>query len=394
MVHRAWRFTGALLCSTALLVACGDDGGGSGGTGGETSGAATSGGSTSTAGSSSGVTTSGSTTAEPGTGAPTTGGDSSSGGSSGGGGTTGGGAVAPVLLTITLHLENKTFDAAYFASLDAFAATFEAHGGRLTFEPRDQVVTAAAGPPVLFDWKALEARGHSIGSHAAIGGTQTTPLDTFTAQAKMRHDHLAPYVDRLDHISGNCGAVDWVTGVVAAGFKATTAATVLCLYSMDPADWPDPYKDLACAGPTDPVCHQSYPEDLPARMHPWRAKSGADWLTDDPAGQLVVIPGSGTLPCLAEEANNPGGTLPSCTLTAEDVTLALADLDAAIALADPDLVNTFYWVWGSWAITPAEQPVLEDFLAAVDERVAAGTVQWASVGGILDAYAAWVQAHP
>ena len=56
-----------------------------------------------------------------------------------------------------------------------------------------------------------------------------------------------------------------------------------------------------------------------------------------------------------------------------------------IAVADPDLVNSF---------TPAEQPVLEDFLAAVDERVAAGTVQWASVGGILDAYAAWVQAHP
>lgn len=308
--------------------------------------------------------------------------------------TTGQPATAPVLLTITLHLENSTFDAAYFAALDAFAATFEAHGGRLTFEPRDMVVAAAAGPPTLLDWKALEARGHSVGSHAAIGGTKPISLDMFTAQAKMRHDQLAPRVGRLDHISGNCGAVDWVKGVVDAGFTATTAATVLCLYSMDPADRPAPFMDLNCSGPTDPLCHQSYPTDLPARLHPWRAASGADWLSDDPAGALVVIPGSGTLPCLQEEAESPGDVLPMCDLTAADLDLALADLDAAIALADPDLVNTFYWVWGSWSLDPAEAPVLEDFLAEIDARVAQGQVQWASVGDMLDAHAAWVAAHP
>lgn len=308
--------------------------------------------------------------------------------------TTGEPAAAPVLLTITLHLENSTFDAAYFAALDAFAAAFEAHGGRLTFEPRDQVVAAAAGPPMLLDWKALEARGHSVGSHAAIGGTKPIPLDMFTAQAKMRHDQLAPRVTRLDHISGNCGDVDWVKGVVDAGFTATTAATVLCLYSMDPADRPAPFMDLNCSGPTDPVCHQSYPTDLPARLHPWRAGSGADWLTDDPAGALVVLPGSGTLPCLQEEAESPGDVLPMCDLSAEDLDLALADLDAAIALADPDLVNTIYWVWGSWSLDPAEAPVLEDLLGEIDARVAQGQVQWASVGDMLDAYAAWVAAHP
>lgn len=308
--------------------------------------------------------------------------------------TTTAGDTSPVLLTITLHLENSTFDAAYFAALDDFAATFEAHGGRLTLEPRDSVVKAAAGPPMLLDWKALEARGHAVGSHAAIGGVDPIPLDMFTAQAKMRHDQLAPRVTRLDHVSGNCGDVDWVKGVVDAGFRATTATTVLCLYSMDPADRPDPYKSLDCVGPTDPLCHQPFPSDLSARIHPWRARSGADWLSDDPAGELVIFPGSGSLPCLAEEAENPGDTLPSCTFAADDAALALADLDAAIAAADPNLVNTFYWVWGSWSLTPAEAPALEAFLVEIDARVAAGDVAWSNVGAMLDAYDAWLRANP
>lgn len=385
-----------VLAGAVAIPSCGGGGGGGTTAGTDTAGSTgdlSSTGGPGTSGTGAGSTGSAGSTGEGGTGtsaAPTTSG--TSGGSSGG--TTGGPGVAPVLLTLTLHLENNTFDADYFAGLDAFAATFEAHGGRLTFEPRDQVVAAAAGPPMLLDWKVLEGRGHAVGSHAAIGGTMSIPLDMFTAQAKMRHDQLAPRVNRLDHISGNCGAVDWVAGVVAAGFRATTAATVLCLYSMDPADRPAPYMSLNCKGATDPVCHQPYPQELVERIHPWRAKSGADWLGDDPGGPLVVFPGSGTLPCLKEEADNQGDNLPTCSLTAEDVTLALADLDMAIAAADPELLNTFYWVWGSWSISPAEEAALASFLDAIDERVAAGTVKWAHVGDMLDAWDAWAQAHP
>jgi hypothetical protein len=303
------------------------------------------------------------------------------------------GVPAALQLTLTLHLENRTFDAAYFASLDAFARSFEAHGGRLTFEPRGEVVSAAAGPPVLLDWKTLEGRGHAVGSHAGIGGTQATTLQQFTLQAKMRHDQLAPRVQRLDHISGNCGAVDWVKGVVDAGFSATTASTVLCLYAMSPQDRPAPYQDLNCKGATDPTCHQSYPADLVARLHPWRAASGASWLTDDPAGKLVVFPGSGTLPCLEEEATATGMTLATCSFTQADVTRALADLDAAIAALDASRLNTFYWVWGSWSLSAAEQPVLDAFLAAIDQRIATGKVQWSSIARMIDAYGAWEQSH-
>lgn len=299
----------------------------------------------------------------------------------------------PLMLGMTLHLENKTFDSAYFASLNSFAASFEKHGGKLTLEPRDVVVSAAAGPPLLFDWKTLEARGHAVGSHAGIGDTTATTLTQFTTQAKMRYDQLLPRVQRLEHISGNCGNVDWVKGVSDAGFKFTTAATVLCLYSMAQADRPAPYQTLNCTSPTDPTCHKSYPSDLTQRVHPWRAQDSGHWLTDSATGPLVIFPGSGTLPCLQEEATSSGTSLPTCTLTQEDVTRALAELDQAITLVDPNKINTFYWVWGSWSLSAQEQPILDTFLSEVDKRIAKGQVRWASMSEMYSAYLSWEKTH-
>lgn len=301
---------------------------------------------------------------------------------------------AKLALTITLHLENATFDAAYFQALDAFAAKVEKHGGRLTLEPRNTVVTAASSAPINFDWRKMEARGHAVGSHAAIGGTMMQTQAQFEMQAKMRYDQLLPVVNDLKHISGNCGNVDWVTGVTNVGFTATTAATVLCLYAMAPQDRPAEYQNLACSGPTDPICHKPYPEKLAERIHPWRAKNGATWLTNDPTGKLVIFPGSGTLPCLEEEATSMGGGLPTCTFTQEDVNRAMTELDGAIALLDPAKVNTFYWVWGSFSLSAAEEPILEAFLTAVDQRIANGKVEWKNVTEMLDAYVAWEAKNP
>ncbi|HRI66037.1 MAG TPA: hypothetical protein PK156_17440 [Polyangium sp.] len=306
----------------------------------------------------------------------------------------GGPGSAKLALTITLHLENATFDAAYFQALDAFAANVEKHGARLTFEPRTAVVTAASSAQINFDWRKLEARGHAIGSHAAIGGTMNQTLAQFEMQAKMRYDQLLPVVNKLEHISGNCGNVDWVTGVTNAGFSATTAATVLCLYAMAPQDRPPEYQNLACSSPTDPVCHKPYPEALDQRIHPWRAKNGATWLTHDPTGPLVIFPGSGTLPCLEEEATSMGGGLPMCTFTQEDVTRAINELDAAIALIDPSKINTFYWVWGSFSLSSAEAPILEAFLTAVDQRVTQGKVEWKNVTEMHADFVAWEAANP
>lgn len=83
-----------------------------------------------------------------------------------------------------------------------------------------------------------------------------------------------------------------------------------------------------------------------------------------------------------------------CTLTNEDVTRAINELDAAIALVDPAKINTFYWVWGSFSISAAEKPVLEAFLSAVDQRIADGKVEWKNVTEMHDAFVAWEAANP
>jgi hypothetical protein len=301
------------------------------------------------------------------------------------------GTPAPLMLALTLHLENaEPYDDAYFAALRTFAATFESHGARLTLEPRDVVVTAAASRT---DFAALESAGHAFGSHAAIGGTMMTSETMLEAQARMRRTQLLGVVERVDHISGNCATADWVGAVSRAGFSFTTAATVLCILAMAPDDRPAEYRSLTCRSATDPMCHRSYPEAVADRIHPWRAPDAAHWLTDDPGGPLVVIPGSGTLPCVEEESRSTGMTLPSCTFTGEDITLAMTDLDAAIALVDADRVNTFYWVWGSWGLDPGEEVVLERFLDAVDERVARGEVRWATSFDQYDAFVAWAATH-
>jgi hypothetical protein len=144
----------------------------------------------------------------------------------------------------------------------------------------------------------------------------------------------------------------------------------------------------------DPICHHAYPSDLPRRIHPWRAGSSANWFTDDPTGRLVIFPGSGTLPCLEDEAVSTGNALPrDCKLTAEDTTRALADLDAAIALVDPNQVNTFYWVWGSWAFSDDQKPALESFLGELDKRAARGQLRWANTTDMQAAYAGWESTH-
>ena len=112
-------------------------------------------------------------------------------------------------------------------------------------EPRDKArEILAAGPPMPFDWKTLEARGHAVGSTRPAGLPRRHCHSSRRRQ--MRHDQLAPRVNRLDHISGNCGNVDWVVQRRRPNF--TTATTVLCLYSVAAADRPAPYQSLACSG--------------------------------------------------------------------------------------------------------------------------------------------------
>lgn len=279
-----------------------------------------------------------------------------------------------LMLGMTVHLENNTFDDAYFAELNATAAIFAAHGAYLTFEPRDEVVQAVQ---MRTDdvFANLEDAGHAFGSHLTFSASSQS---MFLLLAQMRRNNLLMAVDHVEHGSGACPAdLDWVAGLSEAGFTVSTGTTVNCLLSIPSEMRPAEYTDLVCHGATDATCHRSYPNDIETAMHPWRAGSAATWLTPDPEGSLVIITGRGTLDCLHEE-EQPGGAMGgNCTLEQNDLDLALPDLDNAIAHIDPARTNTFYWIWSYGRAL--DHAALEVFLDAVDERVAAGTVQWNTI---------------
>jgi hypothetical protein len=299
---------------------------------------------------------------------------------------------AALSVAVTVHLENHApYDAAYATALRAFAGVFARHGAHLTLEPRQEVLMGDAS--VRAALAELEGAGHALGSHAAVGDMAGLTLPTFTTALAGRRSALLMTARRADHVSGICSSLDFVGAAAGAGFSFSTGSTALCMLAMAPADRPAGYATLSCAGATDPACHRSYPTAVDARIHPWRARDGAHWLTDDPAGRVVILPGSGTLPCLQEETRSTGSALPTCTLADDDLALGLADLDDAVTRVDANRVNTYYWVWGSWAPERVDSAVLERFLTAMDERVARGVVRWSTGPAMYDAFVAWESSH-
>ena len=297
---------------------------------------------------------------------------------------------SPVELAITVHLENGTFDEAWWRTFEDHAARFEAHGAFLTLEPREVTLTADArrASPSL---PRLRARGHEVGLHAAVGASSGATYDAFVRDLVRQRSALEALVGPIEHVSGTCAAFDWAGGVAEAGFSFTTAATVYCLMPVPAAERPAEYRATVCRSPFDPVvCHDPYPQAIDETAHAWRVASGATWLREDDAGRLVVLPGRGTIDCSVEEMGS--GAAGTCVLRDDDVAIALAELDETIAMRDPTRPAQLYWVWSYGRSLDFD--VLERLLVAVDERVARGEARWATANQIHASFVAWEATRP
>jgi hypothetical protein len=135
--------------------------------------------------------------------------------------------------------------------------------------------------------------------------------------------------------------------------------------------------------PSPAACHQAYPEELAERLSPYRAADGATWTTPIAEGGLVIIPSSGGLACFEEErASDDSKT--GCEFTQADINASIAELEEAIALVEPGRVNTYYLSWSLGQ--PLNPTLLEEWLAAVQNYVDAGQVEWASLVEMYDIY--------
>ena len=278
---------------------------------------------------------------------------------------------AILYLGIMVHLEgwNDDQDQERFAQhvqlMREYASLFETYGAKLTWESKE--VTDGAlkwGDNVLLE---MQQRGHGVGVHADIGGNKNYNCRNFAAGLRAEKEQLESLGVTVRHVSGIVSHCDWVTAAADAGYLFTTGNVAYAVMSMPAENRPPEYRD--CQTPAS--CHDVFPAELEARLHPWRANSGADWLTHDPNGKLVILPSSGGL-CVRPKSDDP-----SCEAF-------FRELEQAIALAQPGQVNTYYV---SWSLGQSiELDVLEAWLQRIDAYVKAGQVEWKTLPEMYDAY--------
>lgn len=276
------------------------------------------------------------------------------------------------------HTDREKFER-HAELVRSYADLFERYDAKLTFESKEMTEGILTwGDNVLAE---MEKRGHGIGVHADIGGQRTYECAHFVRDLRRERIQLEKLGVQVRHVSGNTSHCDWVEATIKAGYAFTTGNVAYSVMSMPIETRPEAYRD--CPDPSH--CHQTFPEALEDRLHPWRTSDGSDWLTHDPEGQLVILPSSQVLPCIAEELE--GGEFRGCSFDDRDIELFEQELKRAIALADPDGFNQFYLAWSLG--TPLDEEVIERWLQLVQPYVQSGEVVWATLPEIYDAYLVW-----
>jgi hypothetical protein len=292
------------------------------------------------------------------------------------------------MLNFSIHVEGyqEEDDPGGEAVFDAHVAAIlgladDADGGdgvdpdepRLTFELSPIFVNATEmwGSDII---SQLDARGHGVGVHADLGGQGYLDRTDFTNQLiGMREAIEAQGVDVV-HVSGICSPSEWVEAAIDAGFTATTGMVEFC-HSSYPGNYPLPCGDAANE------CHGMAVTDWEHLIHPWHTSTSADWLTDDPAGALLLVANGGSsVSCLREDA--AGAT---CAGVGEsgDVDELETLLREFIGHREAGEVNALTL---SWSVgRPPTAGFADELFAVVETYVAAGQVLWATMADIVAA---------
>jgi len=276
------------------------------------------------------------------------------------------------------HLNQAKFDQ-HAQLMREYASLFEAYDAKLTWESKELTDGILQwGDNVLLE---MEQRGHGIGVHADIGGQKTYNCRRFADDLRAEKEQLESLGVTVRHVSGIVSHCDWVTAAAEAGYLFTTGQVAYAVMSMPPENRPPEYSD--CANPA--ACHDTFPAALEDRLHPWRMNSGADWLTPDPNGALVLLPSSGGLTHMEEEAT--GQTTPGADLTPADIDYFIQELEQAITIAEPGQVNIYYVSWSLGS--PLDQQLLETLLQRIRPYLEAGQVEWKTLPEMYRAYIQW-----
>jgi len=295
------------------------------------------------------------------------------------------GEVGPVYLGIMVHLEgwkdelfNEDMFDHHVRLIREYASLFETYGAKLTWESKETTEASINwGDNVL---KEMEERGHGIGVHADLGGQLDYNCEMFDRELSIRKKTLESLGVTVRHVSGVVSHCDWVTALVDSGYSFVTGTVAYGVMSLPEDLRPEEYRN--CPSPL--ACHDTFPEALEDRIHPWRMHSGLDWIGHDPDGKLVMLPSSHGLACYAEST---AGAKCDQEFTREDLNLFFEELDAVVALRDPNQINMMYVSWSFGKALDAN--LLEEWLRGITPYVETGLVEWKTLPEMYDAYIAW-----
>lgn len=299
--------------------------------------------------------------------------------------------LSPLRIGITFHLEGwewddpDVFDRYVNIILPTVEETLDDHGAVGTFEVHVDLLKNTDQTSLFSD---MAEAGHGVSLHADLGGSvdgsEYTDAD-FVADLIERAAVLESQIGQRRGASGICSDLDWITAAREAGFEHVTGNVAYCNMAMDPEFRPPEYPDC----PHMAACHGVWPEALADRIEPWRLGDVNAWTTDDPAGEVVDLPSSGTLSCFAE--NRGAGTGGSdCVFDDEDIDAYLEEIDAALAMHESGHGEHMHYVVWSLGRVPDEQ-MLGAWLSAIEPYVAAGRVRWSTTDEMMDA---WLAASP
>ncbi|MHC1784969.1 MAG: hypothetical protein AB9891_19825 [Anaerolineaceae bacterium] len=203
----------------------------------------------------------------------------------------------------------------------------------------------------------------------------------FAADLRERKQRLEALGVTVRHVSGNTSSCDWVTATANAGYQFTSGQVAYSLSSMPIDKRPPEYRNC----PSPAACHDVFPTDMADRIHPWRANSGADWVTHDPNGRLVILSSSHGIKQIYEETHGQD-TMKDMPFTIEDVDAYFEQLDQALALSTPDEVNIYYISWSLGS--ELDRSITEEWLKRLQPYIESGRVQWKTLPEMYDAYVA------
>lgn len=284
--------------------------------------------------------------------------------------------LPPLYLGISVHLEgwklgnqelgyNQELYARYREMILTYSDLANSYEMPFTWETANLIEPSTAlESNVLLE---LYQNGDGVGVHADLGGQTPYPGGQTAFSKDMEDLRLAMNAIGIPvgHASGVCSTLDWVTAAQDAGYEAVTGVVEYCLKSL-PLDQQSE-EIRTCEGPA--LCHDPFPGEIPALLHPWRASDGRSWTKPAEEG-LLIVPSAGQLPCSLE-----AGSTPNCNFQI---------IEDALAARQSSKFHSLFFVWSFGS--PLEEDLLRVFYEGLQPYLESGDVIWQTMPELIATY--------